>query len=62
VLLALYFFWWMIQTAWLGSFPGRDVEVYSRWALWQFLASVTFLVLAIAAGVLGWRSGNTQPQ
>jgi type VI protein secretion system component VasF len=27
VLLAMYFFMWTIQTAWLGSFPGRDIEL-----------------------------------
>jgi hypothetical protein len=55
LLLAGYFFTWTIQTAWLGSFPGRDVELYGRWSLMQFIASVLFLILAIVAFVLGWR-------
>lgn len=42
-LLALYFFTWFIQTAWLGSFPGADRDYYSRWSLIQFVTAVVFL-------------------
>jgi hypothetical protein len=51
VLAALVFLWWAIQTAWLGSFPGRDVEAYSRWAIVQFALCVAFLLFAIVAFV-----------
>ena len=49
VLSALVFFWWSIQTAWLGSFPGRDIASYARWAYAQmgmFILSVVFAVVA----------------
>jgi hypothetical protein len=50
-LVALVFLWWSVQTAWLGSFPGRDLEAYSRWALVQFALCVAFLLFAIVAFV-----------
>jgi len=55
VLLSGYFFLWFIQTAWLGSFPGRDVALYKRWAYSQLGASVAFLFVAIVVGVKGRR-------
>jgi hypothetical protein len=56
VLAALTFLWWAIQTAWLGSFPGRNIESYSQWALVQLLACVGSLVLAVLAFVKSARS------
>ena len=46
-LLALYFFWWFIQTAWLGSFPGRDISYFAFWAYTQLGVSVICLAAAI---------------
>jgi hypothetical protein len=51
IVAAIILFWWAIQTSWLGSFPGRDVEAYSRWALAQLVSSIACLVVAIAAFV-----------
>jgi hypothetical protein len=45
----LIFFWWFVQTAWLGSFPGRSVAVYAFWAYTQPGISVAFLILAVYA-------------
>jgi hypothetical protein len=56
VLAAFVFLWWAIQTVWLGSFPGRDVESYSLWALVQLLACVGSLILAVLAFVKSARS------
>jgi hypothetical protein len=49
------FFHVTIQTAWLGSFPGRDIELYTRWTYMQLAASIAFLVAAIASFVKAWR-------
>lgn len=38
--LSLYFLFWTIQTAWLGSFPGRDIDKYTLWAFLQFAAAL----------------------
>ena len=46
--LSLYFLMWTIQTAWLGSFPGRDIDKYTLWAFLQLAAA---LVLAGCAAV-----------
>jgi hypothetical protein len=51
VLAALVFLWWTIETVWLGSFPDRDAEAYSQWAIPQFALSVAFLVVAVVAFV-----------
>jgi hypothetical protein len=44
---ALFFLTWAVQTAWLGSFPGRDVDFYSRWAYVQFALFVACTILSI---------------
>ena len=51
VLLSGYCFMWSFQTAWLGSFPGRDIHVYSVRFYWQLLAAVVFLALAVVVGL-----------
>ncbi len=51
VALAGYCFLWAIQTAWLGSFPGRDVELYRLRTYSQLAASVFFLVAALVVGI-----------
>jgi hypothetical protein len=58
LLLFGYFFLWFIQTAWLGSFPGRDVALYSLWAYSQLAVSLAFLFAAIVVGVKGGRSSK----
>jgi hypothetical protein len=60
LLLALVFFWWAIQTAWLGSFPGRDTEQYAFWAYTQLAAAILFLVIA-AIAFLKARKARTRP-
>jgi hypothetical protein len=56
-ILAVVFFWWSIQTAWLGSFPGRDVAYYTFRAYSQLAVGVGFLVFAIYSFV---RVGRTK--
>jgi hypothetical protein len=51
VLVGLVFLWWSIQTAWLGSFPGRDIDVYSRWSIAQFVACLLCFMFAVIAFV-----------
>jgi hypothetical protein len=48
---ALFFLSWSVQTAWLGSFPGRDVDFYSRWAFVQFAVFVACTVLCTFAAI-----------
>ena len=55
-ILAFVFFWWFIQTAWLGSFPGRDVAYYSFWAYIQLAVAAGLFVFAIYSFV---RVGRT---
>jgi len=47
---------WTIQTAWLGSFPGRDIDKYTLWAFLQLAAA---LVLAGCAAVAILRARRT---
>ena len=47
LVLFFYFLTWAVQTAWLGSFPGRDVTLYSWWAYSEFAASIIFLVASV---------------
>lgn len=53
---ALSFFWWFVQTAWLGSFPDRNVVSYAFWAYAQRGVSVALLIFAVYAFV---RIGRT---
>lgn len=46
---AAVMFSWFLQTAWLGSFPDRDKELYARWAYLQLAGSVAFLCVAVFA-------------
>jgi hypothetical protein len=59
LLAAIVFFWWFIQTAWLGSFPGRDLVYYSFWAYSQLAAAVVLLAFAVFAFVKVGR--NNEP-
>jgi hypothetical protein len=56
---AFTFFQWSIQTAWLGSFPGRDVQLYSRWFGMQLGACLFFLIVALVALIKGRRISKT---
>ena len=38
--LSLYFLMWSVQTAWLGSFPGRNLDYFTFWAVLQFSVAV----------------------
>lgn len=49
--LSAYCFLWAVQTAWLGSFPGRDIHVYSVRFYWQLFGALVFLIVAVAFGV-----------
>ena len=44
LLAAAFFLTWAIQTAWVGSFPGRDRAKYSAWALLQIATSLAFAI------------------
>ena len=59
---AFIFFSWAIQTAWLGSFPDRDIQLYSRWAAMQLGGCVLFLVVALIAFVFGRRVWKSTPK
>jgi hypothetical protein len=54
-LVAMYFFFWAIQTAWLGSFPGRDVDLYSRWTYIQAGVSLLAVLVGVLVGIRGRR-------
>jgi hypothetical protein len=45
------FFWWFVQTAWLGSFPGRDVATYTTSAYIQLALAVASLAFSVVAFV-----------
>ena len=47
LVLAAFFVTWAIQTAWLGSFPGRDVHAYSVRFFWQLGAAFASLLAAL---------------
>jgi H+/Cl- antiporter ClcA len=47
VVLVIIFLIWAIQTAWLGSFPGRDTDVYRFWFYVQLAVSAGSVVMAI---------------
>jgi len=59
---AFIFLSWAIQTAWLGSFPDRDVQLYSRWAAIQLGGCVFSLVVALIAFVFGRRVSKSTPK
>jgi len=56
VVVALYFLLWFIQTAWLGSFPDRDKELYGQWAMSQLAVAVLAVIIAVAVGIAGPRT------
>lgn len=52
---------WAIQTAWLGSFPGKDVSYYSLWTYLQFGGGVFLFLCAIVFVALAIREANEAP-
>jgi hypothetical protein len=61
VCMSLFFVMWGIQTAWLGSFPGRDHATYSLWALMQFGAAVVIAVVPVIGWILLKRRNSAKP-
>ncbi len=55
MLFSVYCFLWAIQTAWTGSFPGRDIVHYTRMFYLQLGASALGIVLAVVVGIKGRR-------
>lgn len=55
LLVAMVFLMWAIQTAWLGSFPGKDKSKYSMWAALQLGGAVVAAVAPIVLWVRHWR-------
>lgn len=55
VLLSAYCFLWAIQTAWIGSFPGRSIALYTRMFYLQLGASALGIILAVVIGIKGKR-------
>jgi hypothetical protein len=52
---------WAVQTAWLGSFPGRDQSKYSIWAALQLGGCVAFAAIPLGLWIRYWlrrRSGH----
>lgn len=60
ILLAVYFFVWAIQTAWLGSFPGRDKSKYTVWFILQLCGAVISLLIAVFLWVGYWKSEDLE--
>jgi len=58
LLVAVIFFMWSIQTAWLGSFPGKDKSKYALWAALEFGGGLSFTIAPI---VLWVRFRSAQP-
>ena len=58
LLAAALFLMWAIQTAWLGSFPGRDISKYTMWAALQLGMAVLYAVALIALQVQHWRESK----
>jgi hypothetical protein len=59
LLIALVLFMWAVQTAWLGSFPGKDKSKYAVWAALELGGALAF---AIAPVVLWVRNRRRERQ
>lgn len=55
LLVAAVFLMWAMQTAWLGSFPGKDKAKYSMWAALQLGGAVVAAVVPIVLWVRYWQ-------
>ena len=51
ILLSLVMFSWALQSAWLGSFPGREGQPYALWALAQLVAGLALFAGGVTAFV-----------
>jgi hypothetical protein len=60
--LSLYFLMWAVQTAWLGSFPGRNLDYYTFWAVSQFSAAVIFGGVAVIAALRSRKTDKPSPR
>lgn len=49
ILLSLVMLSWALQTAWLGSFPGREGQPYALWALAQLVTGLALLIGGVVA-------------
>lgn len=55
LLAALTFLMWALQTAWLGSFPGKDKQKYATWAALQVGGAVVCVIAPIMLWIRQWR-------
>ncbi len=51
LLVAVILFIWSIQTAWLGSFPGKDKSKYALWAALEFGGGLALTIAPIVLWV-----------
>lgn len=56
LLASIFFLMWAVQTAWLGSFPGKDKHKYATWAALELGGAVLCLIVTIVLWVKRWRS------
>jgi hypothetical protein len=54
LLAAILFLMWAVQTAWLGSFPGKDKQRYAMWAALELAAAAMCLLTVIALWLRQW--------
>jgi biotin transporter BioY len=58
VLVAGYFLIWAIQTAWLGSFPGKDKSKFTIWFILQICVMVVSLLIPVILWIKYWKNKN----
>ncbi len=54
VLAAFVLLSWAVQTGWLGSFPGRDKDLYTKWMLLQLAGCVVAIACVVLVWVFPW--------
>lgn len=59
VLLALFFAFWGIQTAWIGSLPNQNPSNYEIQATLLLGLGLFFLLFPIALWLMVWRKKKT---
>lgn len=55
LLAALVLLMWAVQTAWLGSFPGKDKQKYATWAALQIGGVAVCVIVPMVLWVKRWR-------
>lgn len=60
LLIAVVLFMWSIQTAWLGSFPGKDKSKYALWAALEIAGAFAFAIAPIVLWVR-YRKRSARP-